>query len=71
MSCTRWTFDNSVQTAKVRAPWPSGDWDVLALKKPTSYFAKDRIAHVDVLCPGSIFCKGKEPTIHFLFFNNY
>ena len=29
----RWTFDGSVQTAKARAAWLSGDWDALALKR--------------------------------------
>ena len=29
----RWTFDGSVQTAKARAAWLSGEWDALALKR--------------------------------------
>ena len=29
----RWTFDGSVQTAKARAAWLSGDWDALATKR--------------------------------------
>jgi hypothetical protein len=29
----RWTFDGSVQTAKARAAWLSGDWDSLAVKR--------------------------------------
>ena len=31
----RWSFDGSVQTAKARAAWLSGDWDSLALKRAT------------------------------------
>ncbi len=29
----RWTLDGSVQTAKARAAWLSGDWDTLAVKR--------------------------------------
>ena len=29
----RWTFDGSVQTAKARAAWLSGDWETLAVKR--------------------------------------
>jgi hypothetical protein len=29
----RWTFDGSVQTAKARAAWLSGDWEALTVKR--------------------------------------
>jgi hypothetical protein len=35
----RWTFDGSVQTAKARAAWLSGDWDTLAVKRAALPFA--------------------------------
>ena len=35
----RWTLDGSVQTAKARAAWLSGDWDTLAIKRATLPFA--------------------------------